>query len=84
MSRTDDRYSLDAFRRCKVHYLKESLLRGRAVVICGAGPVGKEFARELRAQGVEVRLPSNPVAGAPRELITYANHMVLRAWDALK
>ncbi len=55
LSRTDERYSLNAFRRCKVHYLKESLLRGRAVVICGAGPVGKEFARELQTQGVEVR-----------------------------
>ncbi|MBX6363734.1 MAG: glycosyltransferase [Gemmatimonadetes bacterium] len=55
-SRVDPRYSPDAFRRCKVHYLKATLLRRRAgVVVWGAGPVGKAFALELRRQDVPVR-----------------------------
>jgi glycosyltransferase involved in cell wall biosynthesis len=53
-SRTDPRYSEDAFRRVKVHFLKQSLLRDRQVVVWGAGPVGKAFAAELRAQNVDV------------------------------
>jgi glycosyltransferase involved in cell wall biosynthesis len=53
-SRSDPRYALAAFTRCKVHHLRRTLLRGRAVVIWGAGPVGKSFARELAAQGVQV------------------------------
>jgi glycosyltransferase involved in cell wall biosynthesis len=55
-SRVDNRYDEDAFRRCKVHYLKESVLNGHDdVVIWGAGPVGKAFALELQAQKVPVR-----------------------------
>lgn len=52
LSRTHQAYSADAFRRCKVHFLLRSHCReGRGVVIWGAGPVGKAFARELVAQG---------------------------------
>lgn len=55
-SRTDPRYSPEAFRRCKVHHLRRTHLVGRdGVVVWGAGPVGKAFARELRAQGETVR-----------------------------
>lgn len=55
-SRTDPRYSPAAFRRCKVHHLRRTLLRGRAgAVVWGAGPVGKMFARELLRQGERVR-----------------------------
>ena len=54
LSRTDPRYSLAAFRRCKVHYLKSAMIRDRTVVVWGAGPVGKAFALELRAQGLKV------------------------------
>jgi glycosyltransferase involved in cell wall biosynthesis len=54
-SRSDPAYSLDAFVRCKVHHLRATLLPGfPSVVVWGAGPVGKSFARELRAQGTEV------------------------------
>ncbi len=54
-SRSDPAYSLEAFVRCKVHHLRATLLRGfPAVVIWGAGPVGKSFARELVAQGSQV------------------------------
>ncbi len=55
-SRTDPRYTPEAFRRCKVHYLTRTLAAGReGVVVWGAGPVGKAFALELKAQGQRVR-----------------------------
>jgi glycosyltransferase involved in cell wall biosynthesis len=55
-SRTDTRYDEDAFRRIKVHYLKNTLLNGHAgVIVWGAGPVGKAFALELKSQKVRVR-----------------------------
>ena len=55
-SRSHERYSEDAFRRCKVHYLKASVLNGHdGVVVWGAGPVGKAFALELQSQDVTVR-----------------------------
>jgi glycosyltransferase involved in cell wall biosynthesis len=48
LSRTEPRYAQEAFVRCKVHHLRETLVRGRdGVVVWGAGPVGKSFAREL-------------------------------------
>jgi glycosyltransferase involved in cell wall biosynthesis len=55
-SRTDPRYAPEAFRGCKIHYLRESCLKGHdAVNIWGAGRVGKDFARALKNEGVEVR-----------------------------
>jgi GT2 family glycosyltransferase len=54
-SRTDPSYDEQAFRRIKVHYLKETLLQGHdGVVVWGAGPIGKLFALELQAQDVKV------------------------------
>jgi glycosyltransferase involved in cell wall biosynthesis len=50
LSRVDPRYGEDSFRRCKVHYL-DTLVSGRRVVVCGAGPVGKAFALALLANG---------------------------------
>jgi glycosyltransferase involved in cell wall biosynthesis len=56
MSRSDPRYAPDAFRRCKVHYLRLSLLDGRdSVRVWGAGRVGKDFARALAEDGIQVR-----------------------------
>ncbi len=55
LSRTHPAYSLAAFRRCKVHHLRRSLLAGReGVVIWGAGPTGKKLALEFRRQEVDV------------------------------
>ncbi len=55
-SRTDPRYTAEAFRHCKIHYLRQSCLEGRdAVNIWGAGRVGKDFARALIDAGIEVR-----------------------------
>ena len=54
LSRADARYSAAAFRKCKGFYLKRTLLRDRPVVVWGAGPLGKAFARELIALAIEV------------------------------
>jgi glycosyltransferase involved in cell wall biosynthesis len=54
LARTDERYSLTAFARCKVHYLRLHALRGRPAVVWGSGPVGKLHARVLLEAGVEV------------------------------
>jgi glycosyltransferase involved in cell wall biosynthesis len=55
LSRRSLAYTQEAFVRCKVHHLRETLLRGReGAVIWGAGPVGKAFARALQAQGERV------------------------------
>ncbi len=55
-SRRDPRYSADAFRRCKIHFLHQGRLRGHeSVGIWGAGRVGKAFARSLAEHGVRVR-----------------------------
>lgn len=55
VSRTHPAYSLDAFRACRVHHLRASLLAGRqGVVVWGAGPTGKRLALEFRRQGVSV------------------------------
>jgi glycosyltransferase involved in cell wall biosynthesis len=52
LSRNHGAYSAEAFRRCKEQFLLRSHLQGgRGVVVWGAGPVGKAFARELRVQG---------------------------------
>ena len=56
LSRNHPAYSLAAFRSCRVHHLRRSMLGGRSgVVVWGAGPTGKSLAREFAAQGVEVR-----------------------------
>ncbi len=54
LARTDPCYSLTAFARCKVHYLREYVLGGRPAVVWGAGPVGKLHARALMDAGVKV------------------------------
>lgn len=51
-SRTDPRYGPDAFRACKLEHLSRTLLlSGRPVVVWGAGPVGKGWARALQRRG---------------------------------
>jgi glycosyltransferase involved in cell wall biosynthesis len=54
LARTDQRYALTAFARCKVHYLRLHTLRGRPAVVWGSGPVGKLHARALLEAGVEI------------------------------
>ena len=55
LSRIDKRYSLDAFRRCKVHHLVSAFPSAvNGVLIWGAGRVGKGLSRELAQVGVPV------------------------------
>jgi glycosyltransferase involved in cell wall biosynthesis len=55
-SLTSDRYSPRAFRRCRVHFLRQAFLPvSRPLVVWGAGKVGKPLARELIRQGSKVR-----------------------------
>lgn len=52
LSARSERYSPDAFRRCKVHHLLRGFVpEERPVVVWGAGSVGKAFGRELLRQG---------------------------------
>lgn len=49
LSRKDNRYSDEAFRACKAHHLAKTLVADeRALVICGAGPIGRHFAELLQ------------------------------------
>jgi glycosyltransferase involved in cell wall biosynthesis len=49
-------YTPEAFRRCKIHYLLDTLAKDRdGLVVWGAGPIGKAFAREVQEQGGTVR-----------------------------
>jgi hypothetical protein len=55
LSLTSPAYTPAAFRRCRVHFLREVFLPlGRPVVVWGAGRVGKPLARELIRQGTPV------------------------------
>ena len=55
LSRNHPAYSLAAFRTCRVHHLRRSLLVGReGVAVWGAGPTGKSLAIEFQRQGVRV------------------------------
>jgi glycosyltransferase involved in cell wall biosynthesis len=74
LTRTQAAYTLDAFRRCKIHFLRRTLLAdGRAAVVWGAGPTGKAFARDLLVAGtplaafveVDPRKLGKRIHGAP-------------------
>lgn len=55
LTRTAPAYSLEAFRRCKVHHLKNGFLRGVAeVTLWGVGVEGKAWQRALREVGIGV------------------------------
>lgn len=51
LSRTHSRYSPEAFRRCKAHFLLRDDLEHRPAVVWGAGPTGKAFATTLLSAG---------------------------------
>ncbi len=55
LSRQDDRYSSEAFVRCRVHYLRRWFHDKDGVVICGAGPTGKAFSRAWQEAGGRIR-----------------------------
>jgi len=54
-TRTIARYELSQFQSAKAYYLSRvEQIKTLGVVICGAGPVGKEFAGLLQAQNVAI------------------------------
>jgi hypothetical protein len=56
LSRVDPRYGPEAFRQVKLHFLSRTLLRKKeGVLVWGAGPTGKAFARSAIALGIPVR-----------------------------
>ena len=56
LSRNDPRYRAEAFRAAKLHFLCRTLLRERdGLVIWGAGPIGKSFARQALQLSIPVR-----------------------------
>ncbi len=73
-TRTAERYSQTRFQEAKARYLARlDTVRKLGVVLCGAGPIGKEMASLLRREGIRVRafLEVNPrrignqIGGAP-------------------
>lgn len=74
LTRTDSRYAPSRFRDLKIERLEEGLLaERRAVVVWGAGPIGKGWARALAAHGhaiaafveVDPRKIGGVIHGAP-------------------
>jgi glycosyltransferase involved in cell wall biosynthesis len=56
LSRRSPAYAREAFIRCKVHHVLESLpAAADGIVVWGAGPVGKSFARELQRRHATIR-----------------------------
>jgi cellulose synthase/poly-beta-1,6-N-acetylglucosamine synthase-like glycosyltransferase len=54
-TRTMSEYSGEAFRRCKVHHLKNGWMKGEsAVTLIGAGKEGRAWRKVLSEVGVEV------------------------------
>jgi glycosyltransferase involved in cell wall biosynthesis len=52
LTRTDPRYSVENFLRAKAHYLVRGPLGGRdAVVVWGAGQMGRRLAKHLQREG---------------------------------
>jgi glycosyltransferase involved in cell wall biosynthesis len=55
LSRTDGRYSVGSFLRCKTHFLvRGPLAGGRTVILWGAGRTGRRLSKLLVEEGVEI------------------------------
>ena len=54
LTRTHAMYSEKAFHRARVHYFRRHPMARRPVTLWGAGPIGRAWARDLLAAGVEV------------------------------
>lgn len=55
LTRIDSRYSLENFLRAKAYYLKKGPISGRdAVIIWGAGMMGRRLSKQLKRQGAPI------------------------------
>jgi len=89
LTRRDPRYAAARFFARKVRALREGPLRGGPpVVVWGAGPIGKAFARELRAGGsrlcafveVDPRKLGRRIQGAPVLGLDGVSGLPAEAW----
>jgi len=91
-TRTIARYSLRRFQEAKAFYISRMrTIRDLGVVVCGAGPTGKEMASLLREQGVRIhafievntRQIGNTIAGIPvlgtGELASFCGRAIMLA-----
>lgn len=57
ITRTDSRYSVENFLRAKAHYLARGPMAARdAVIIWGAGMMGRRLAKQLQRQGLPLKV----------------------------
>lgn len=99
LTRTDSRYSLENFLRAKAFYLSQGPLRKRdAVIIWGAGMVGRRLSKNLLRQSCPLRdfididprkigrtrygIPIHPPADLPVLLRQYQKPIILAAVGA--
>jgi FlaA1/EpsC-like NDP-sugar epimerase len=99
LTRTDARYSLENFLRAKAHYLMLGPLRqAPAVIVWGAGAMGRRLSKHLVRQGAPLRafvevdpekigrrrrgLPIHPVEDLPALVSATAGTVVLAAVGA--
>ncbi len=54
LTRTDPRYAVERFLACKAFYLAHGPLRGRPVVIWGAGQTGRRLSKHLLREGAQL------------------------------
>jgi glycosyltransferase involved in cell wall biosynthesis len=54
LTRCDERYSLQAFRRTRAHFLVSNRLQERGAVIWGAGPSGRDMYDLLISEGARI------------------------------
>lgn len=80
LTRTDQRYSLDNFRKAKAHYLARSHLENKNVVIWGTGPIGVQFHDLFRDENIEVKgfidIHPRRIGGLKRELPVWPMEIV--------
>lgn len=87
LTRSDPRYSIEAFQRAKAHYLARYRLPANGpLVIWGAGPSGRLFHDLLAAEGVAVRgfIEVHPrrIGGTKRDLPVWPMDRLARLHDA--
>ena len=88
LTRTDRRYSLENFLRAKAHYLARGPLIGReAVIIWGAGMVGRRLSKHLERQGIPlsafIDIAPGKIGGSLRRLPILSPAQLPGLWQRL-
>lgn len=87
LTRTDSRYSLENFLRAKAHYLVKGPLAGRdAVIIWGAGMIGRRLSKHLARNGAPLsaflEVDEKKVGNTLRGLPIIAYESLPEIWEA--